>query len=49
MPGQMPDRQQRTAKAMSHAITHWVSAVAMAARVLPISRFTVAIAATQGV
>jgi hypothetical protein len=38
-----------TRNAITHAITHCMSTVAAAARALPSSRLTVAIAATQGV
>ena len=40
---------QRTRNAMTHATAHCISTVAAAALTLPSSRFTVAIAATQGV
>ena len=40
---------QRTKKATTQAMAHWETTVSAAARALPISRFTVAMAATQGV
>ena len=39
----------RTTKATPQAMAHWVSATPAAAFALPISRYTAAIAATQGV
>lgn len=40
---------QRTRNATPQAMAHWVTTVTAAARALPISRLTVAMAATQGV
>lgn len=40
---------QRTRNATTQAMAHWLTTVTAAARALPISRLTVAMAATQGV
>lgn len=40
---------QRTAKAVTQAMAHWVNTTPAAAFALPISRLTAAMAATQGV